>query len=76
MSQPMSAIGPKDDLAALSPDRSAPLVLVKANVCQLLEPRLTADGFKVLNDGRVVYFPSTGRQKEFHQQFGAILNSV
>lgn len=25
------------------------------------------------NRGRVVYFPSTGRQKDFHRQFSAIL---
>ena len=33
----------RDDLTALLPDRSAPLVLVKANVCRLLEPELVKD---------------------------------
>jgi hypothetical protein len=65
----------RDDLAALLPDRSVPLILIKANVCQSLEGRLKRDRFNVLNRGRVVYFPSTGRQKEFHQQFGSILKS-
>jgi hypothetical protein len=61
------------DLDHLMPNRSVPLVLVKANVCQLLEPKLTKNGFKVLNHGRVVYFPSTGGQKDFQRQLGAIL---
>jgi hypothetical protein len=67
----------RDDLAGmLPPDRTTPIILMKANVCQLLEPKLAEDGFTVLNHGRVVYFPSTGRQKDFQQQFGAILKSV
>jgi hypothetical protein len=65
----------REDLVRLAPDRIVPIVLLKANVCRLLEPRLTADGFKVLNGGRVVYFPSTGRQGKFREQFGAILRT-
>jgi len=63
----------RDDLAALLPDRSVPIVLVKENVCRLLERRLTEDGFSVLNHGQVIYFPSTGRQKDFHRQFSRVL---
>ncbi len=66
----------RDDLAKLISDRSIPLVLIKANVCRILEPKLAKDGFNVLNGGRVIPFPSTGHQKEFHQQFGAILEST
>jgi hypothetical protein len=58
------------DLAALNPER---VVLMKANVCRILEPRLVADGFNVLNRGRVVYFPASGRQPDFAKQFPAIL---
>jgi hypothetical protein len=61
------------DIEALLPGKKAPIVLVKANVCRLLEPRLVADGFTVLNKGRVVYFPSTGRQANFHRQFGGLM---
>ncbi len=32
--------------------REAPLVLIKANACKLLEPKLKGDGFNVLNKGR------------------------
>jgi hypothetical protein len=54
-----------DDLTELMPDRSIPLVLITANVCRILEPKLAAGGFHVLNGGRVIYFPSTGQQKKF-----------
>jgi len=66
----------RDDLEKMLPDKSTPIVLIKANVCRLLEPMLKQDGFNVLNKGSAVYFPSNGRQPEFHTQFGAILRSV
>jgi hypothetical protein len=65
----------RDDLAALLSDRSAPIILMKANVCRLLEPKLAEDGFNVLNHGRAVYFPNNGRQPDFKRQFSAILKS-
>ena len=34
----------RDDLEGLSPDRSTPLVLIKANVCRTLAPKLEQDG--------------------------------
>ena len=63
----------RDDLANLLSDRSAPVALLKANVCRLLDPLLTQDGFSVLNKGRAIYFPGTGRQRDFRRQFCAIL---
>jgi hypothetical protein len=66
----------RDDLARLTPDRSTPLVLIKANVCQILKPRLVQDGFNVLNRDAAIPFPSTGQQKKFHERFGAILKSA
>ncbi len=53
--------------------REIPLVLIKANVCELLEPTLKENGFNVLNKGRIVYFPATGRQRDFNRQFRAIV---
>jgi hypothetical protein len=50
-----------------------PLILLKANVCKLLEPKLNKDGFKVLNKGRSVYFPGSGRQRDFDRQFREIV---
>jgi hypothetical protein len=64
----------RHDLLNLSPDRSAPLILIKTNVCRLLKPKLVDDGFNVLNE-HPLPFPSTGHQQEFHPQFAAILKS-
>jgi uncharacterized protein (DUF4415 family) len=50
-----------------------PLILIKANVCRLLEPKLKDSGFNVLNKGRIVPFPSTGHQLDFERQFREIL---
>jgi len=66
----------RDDLARLTPDRLAPLVLIKANVCRILKPKLVQDGFNVLNRDDSVPFPSTGQQNKFHDRFGSILRSA
>jgi len=65
-----------DDLASLMPNRSIPLVLIKANVCRTLEPLLSKDGFSVLNGGRAIYFPSNGQQTNFKNQFSAALSGL
>ena len=48
----------RDDLVAILPAKLTPVVLVKENVCRLLEPKLKEDGLNVLNKGRLVYFPA------------------
>jgi hypothetical protein len=60
-----------EDLRGLAP--TAPVILVKANVCRLLAPRLRADGFRVLNGDDAIHFPSHGRQPVFHSRFAAAL---
>ena len=65
-----------NDLKSLIADRPTPLILIKANVCRILGPKLEAEGFNVLNRGRAIYFPSTGRQKEFQKQFAEIIRSI
>lgn len=60
-----------DDLASLTPDRLVPLILIKANVCRLLEHKLKEDGFEVLNRGIAIPFPASGRQTEFREKFRA-----
>ncbi len=64
-----------DDLKRLLATRwsAVPLVLIKANVCQLLEPKLKDSGFNVLNKGRIVYFPATRHQRNFDRQFREIV---
>jgi hypothetical protein len=65
----------RDDLLSLTQDRSASIILVKANVCALLGSRLTTDGFKVLNRGQTIYFPSHGQQGRFRAQFADVLRT-
>jgi hypothetical protein len=65
-----------EDLKGLISDRAVPLILIKANVCRVLEPKLLKDRFNVVNRGLVIYFPSNGRQTEFYRQFSAILKSA
>lgn len=62
-----------DDLKKIDPNKKCPLILVKANVCRLLENKFTTEGFIALNKGHVIPFPSTGQQKRFHNEIGKIL---
>jgi hypothetical protein len=66
----------KTALEKMLADKSVPIVLIKVNVCDALEPKLKADGFNVINNGIRVSFPSHGRQPDFHRQFGAVLKSA
>jgi hypothetical protein len=66
----------KMDLLSLTPQQDIPILLVKANVCRLLEPRLLQDGFKVINEGIVIPFPSTGNQKVFQTRIEPLLRSI
>jgi hypothetical protein len=66
----------RDDLTTLIPNRSTPVVLIKANVCRILGPKLVQDGFNVLNRESTIPFPSTGHQNKFHEQFRAVLRSA
>ena len=56
------------DLEGINPAKKTPIILVKVNVCKLLESRLLSKGFIVLNKGNVVPFPSTGQQKRFQAE--------
>jgi hypothetical protein len=66
----------RDDLGRLTPDRSAPVVLIKVNICELLEVRLMHDGFNVLNRGVKIPFPANGHQVRFRAPFRAALESA
>jgi hypothetical protein len=66
----------RNDLASLMSDRSAPLTLIKANVCETLEPKLVEDGFNALNCGRSIPFPSHGHQPKFHQLFSELIKAA
>jgi hypothetical protein len=59
-------------LTQLTPQLSVPIVLIKKNVRELLEKKLKANGFRVLNDGIVPPFP-TYRPDEFRAKFNEII---
>ena len=67
-----------DDLKQLLSTRwrEVPLVLIKANVCKLLEPKLKEDGFNVVNKDRTVFFPAYGHQSNFDRQFREIVSDL
>jgi hypothetical protein len=62
----------KSDLEQLLCGRSVPIILIKANVCRALEPKLKADRFNVLNNRQLIYFPASGQQKQFEHVFDEI----
>ncbi len=57
-----------DDLKILGAHSSVRLILIKANICRLLQDKLVQDGFNVANKGIVVPFPSTGQQGNFRKK--------
>lgn len=61
------------DLNTLISDKRTPLILVKKNICQLLEHSLKKDGFTVANNGIVVYFPFPVQQGKFLEQVALVL---
>ena len=66
----------RNDLSKLLPDRAVPVILIKANVCDLLEQRLKDCGFNVMNRGRRIFFPAFGKASDFHRQFEAVMGST
>ena len=50
-----------------------PLILIKANICRILENKLKTDGFNTLNNGLIIPFPSTGHQNKFQDKIKELL---
>ena len=63
------------DLSSLGDPRQIQFVVIKANVCRLLEPRLIDEGFNVINNGVIIPFPSTGQQKNFQTAMKKVLTT-
>jgi len=51
------------------------IVLVKANICHLLEKRLLAIGMNVINHNTIIPFPSHGNQRRFHETIRMVLEN-
>jgi hypothetical protein len=62
------------DLLRHTRNKTTPLVLIKANVCKILKPRLVQDGFNVLNRRAHPPFPRPPfHHKTFRKRFRSIL---
>lgn len=63
------------DLKGISSSRqnTVKFVLVKANICRLLEEPIKAEGMKVINNGTVIPFPSHGHQNKFQESIRRVL---
>lgn len=57
----------KKDLLKFNPNKKIPIILVKANICRLLEGPLTHDGFNVLNKNQMIPFPMHYHQERFYE---------
>ena len=56
------------DLKKLGDPKRINFIIIKANVCRLLEPRLLSNGFNVKNNGVIIPFPSSGQQTNFYRE--------
>ena len=61
------------DLNELLPSRDTGIILIKANVCRLLETRLRSSGFNTLNNGMIIPFPGSGQQTNFRKSIEKLL---
>lgn len=64
------------DLKEIIRSRKVKIILVKANVCRLLENRLKKNGFKVINDGLIIPFPACSWQHEFCRKIKKVLAKI
>jgi hypothetical protein len=64
------------DLKDIIGNQRVRIVLVKANICRLLEKPLKAAGLHVSNNGTVVPFPSHNHQANFHKNIKKILREA
>jgi len=62
----------KNDLNKIIKDK-VKIILVKSNVCKLLEKPLKDDGFNIANNGRVIPYPGCGQQEKFRRAIGEII---
>jgi hypothetical protein len=66
----------KSELEIHNNDYKIPLILIKKNICELLNIRLTNDNYCVANDGIIIPFPAFGHQLRFRKIVIFILHSL
>lgn len=65
----------KQELRRIIGKKNIPILIIKVNVCELLETELLNDNFKVLNNGRSVPFPGSGQQRNFGRVVRSLLST-
>ncbi len=63
----------KDLLKLLGNNKKIPIILVKSNICKLLEKPLVEDGFNILNKGIMVPFPMHYHFENFKNKIEILL---
>lgn len=61
------------DLKVIVKNRKVRIILVKSNICRLLEDKLLSDDFNIVNNGTVIPFPSHGWQLIFAERIRELL---
>lgn len=64
------------DLNGLIPNKSTKLILIKKNICNLLEKKLVDDGYNVLNKGLCLPFPMHYYFSDFCKKIRRLLDEV
>lgn len=64
------------DLKKIINEKDIKIILIKKNVCRLLENQLLRDGFKVINKKILIPFPSRQWQNEFCKKVKQVIKEV
>jgi hypothetical protein len=64
------------DLRAITKNKKTPIILVKANICDLLADPLKKDGFNIINNDIRIPFPAFGQQNIFRQRMRRVLKEA
>ncbi len=61
------------DLRGLIGNSNVKIILIKSNICRLIEKPLIADGFNVVNNGLLIPFPLHYHYKTFEERVRSLL---
>lgn len=65
-----------EDLLSIGVTKQTPIILIKKNICLLLDERLQQDGYRVLNNGEIIPFPMHYHFETFRSKVEALLTNV
>lgn len=66
----------KKDLISLGVNKDTSIILVKSNICKLLESPLKDDGFNVINNNLVIPFPLHYHLNNFNDKIQSLLKKA